>query len=108
VNPKGPTELMDVSPLVKAQFTGFFQDLIYAITDLDITDEADDVEDLLYRHAKFPCVDFKQALDLLGKVEALVFKFTFKAEISRSKYERESSPVLKLLRKSEGKIMIPY
>lgn len=94
--------------LTEAQFLGFFQDLIFAITDLDVVDKVDDIEDILYRHAKSPNVELGRAVEILGDVEALIFKFTFRTEIARSLYEKESSPILRLLRKSEGRILIPY
>lgn len=94
--------------VLEAQLQGFFLDLIFEFEDLDIADFADEVEDQLYQHAKYPRYSIPQALATLDKVESLIFKFTFKTEMSRSRYEKDSSPILKLIRKSEGRILIPY
>lgn len=96
------------SSLCEAQVTGFLSDTVIGLTDLDPSDIMDKTEDMLYRHSKSPCYDVHQALAQLSAVEALIYKFTFKVEISRSKYDKDSSPVLVLLRKSEGSILIPY
>lgn len=96
------------SKILQSQFQGFFLDLLIEFENLDIADFADEVESQLYRHAKYPLYSVSQALSTLDKVESLIFKFTFKTEISRSKYEKDSSPLLKLIRKSEGRILIPY
>lgn len=94
--------------LLKSQLQGFFEDIIFNLSDLDISDKVDDVEDILYKHAKYPNVTVEKALETLSMVESLIFKFTYKTELSRSKFDKESSPLLKLLRKSEGSILIPY
>lgn len=94
--------------LVMAQFEGFFEDVANNLSGFDPSDLADDIEDILYRHAKTQDVSVSTALSWLDKVEAQIFKFTFKTEKSNSKFEKDSSPILKLLRKSEGSILIPY
>nr|WKR37713.1 putative RNA-dependent RNA polymerase [Leptosphaeria biglobosa mitovirus 10] len=96
------------SSLIEAQFTGFFMDLIFDLSDLDISDKADEVEEILTSHAKYQHIPVEKALETLSMVESLIYKFTFKTELSRSKFEKDSSPILKLLRKSEGNILIPY
>jgi hypothetical protein len=96
------------SKLFQAQIQGFMMDIIIDLTDLDVSDRCDEVEDLLYKHAKYNHVSVSEALATLGQVEALIFKFTLKREISRVKFEKDSSPILTLMRKSEGHILIPY
>nr|BBG56023.1 RNA dependent RNA polymerase [Fusarium boothii mitovirus 1] len=96
------------SALLNSQFEGFFSDIIIDLTKLDPYDKVDEIESILYRHAKTPSCSVGQALTILEEVNSLVFKFTFKTEISRVKYEKDSSPILQLLRKSEGRIPINY
>lgn len=97
-----------VPPLLESQLHGFFEDLIIDLSKCDPYDLVDEIEDKLYRHAKYPIFSVSEALSELEKVNSLVFKFTFKTEISRIKYEKDSSPILTLFRKSEGNISIPY
>nr|UJT32089.1 RNA-dependent RNA polymerase [Botrytis cinerea mitovirus 10] len=94
--------------LLQAQVSGFFEDLIIEFSDLDVSDFCDEIESMLYRHAKYPKYSISEALSTLDRVENLIFRFTFKTEMSRSKYEQDSSPIIKMLRKSEGSIPIPY
>lgn len=96
------------SKLFQAQVQGFMMDIIIDLSDLDVSDFCDEVEDLLYNHAKYNHVSVSEALATLGRVEALIYKFTLKREISRVKFEKDSSPILTLMRKSEGHILIPY
>jgi hypothetical protein len=96
------------SKVLVAQMEGFITDLVLEFSDLDVAEFVDDIEQKLYNHAKYQNVHISEALKVLDDLEALIFKFTFKTEISRSKYDKDSSPILTLLRKSEGKILIPY
>lgn len=95
--------------LLDAQLQGFFLDNIISFKDIDPWDLVDKVEDKLYRHAKYPLFSVKESLAVLDEVEKYIFKFTFAVEKpSHVKMEKDSSPVLSLLRKSQGNILIPY
>lgn len=96
------------SPLVEAQFQGFLQDLLIDLSDFDPHELVDDIEELLYKHAKFNHIGLKEAVESLEKVNLEIFHFTLRTESSNSKYEKEGSPIIRLMRKSEGSILIPY
>jgi hypothetical protein len=96
------------SSIFEAQKEGFFQDLVFDLSNMDPLDLVDDVEDTLYNHAKYQHITIPQSIEILDRVDAMIFKFTFKTELSHAKFDRDGSPILKLLRKSEGKILIPY
>jgi hypothetical protein len=96
------------SKLLQASLSGFLEDIIVGFSDLDLYTVVSDIEDTLYQHSKYRHITYHQSMEILDRVEGLIFRFTFKTEISRAKFVRESSPILSLLRKSEGNILIPY
>lgn len=107
---KGGTQLVSGKPsgLLKAQLTGFFQDMIENVSSMDPVVEASRIESLLYDHAKWQHISIPEALKALEDVDNMVFQYTFKTSVSRVKYVRESSEVLQALRKNQGLILIPY
>lgn len=89
-----------IDPVLKAGITGFFEDLIISLrSDLDIMEKLDDVEHVLYNHAKYQNVSIESALSILDEVESMIHLFTYKTEISRVRYEHDTSPVIDLIRK---------
>uniref|UniRef100_A0AAU7YB44 RNA-dependent RNA polymerase n=1 Tax=Exserohilum turcicum mitovirus 4 TaxID=3229028 RepID=A0AAU7YB44_9VIRU len=89
-----------IDSVTKAGITGFFEDLIISLrSDLDVMEEVDRVESILYRHAKYPNVSVESAMKVLDQVESMIHIFTYKTEISRVRYETEVSPVIELVRK---------
>jgi len=86
--------------IFKASVNGFFEDLIINLSpNFDVLDMLDKVENTLYLHAKIGNVSIPDALSLLDEVEVMIFKFTYKTDISRLRYESEKSPIIELLRK---------
>jgi hypothetical protein len=84
----------------KASISGFFEDLIMNLSsDLDTGELLDDIEKILYKHAKYGHVKIEEALKHLESVESMIFTFTYKTDISRLRYETETSPVIDLIRK---------
>lgn len=96
------------SAMLKAQLSGFFSDLINNVSDFDTYTFAEDVEQLLYDHAKYRHISVAKALETLEKVDNMIFSYTFKTSISRTKYVKESNEILHALRKNQGNILIPY
>jgi len=87
-------------PVLKGALSGFFEDLIINHrSDLDVGELLDKVESILYKHAKYPCSSISESLRHLDEVEAMIFVFTYKTEMSRLKYETETSPIIDLVRK---------
>lgn len=83
-----------------AAVTGFFEDLIMDLrSDMDVGWLLDKIESVLYKHAKYNHIKVEEAMSLLGDVEAMIFTFTYKTEISRLKYETDTSPVIDMVRK---------
>lgn len=70
--------------------------------DLDLDDLVDEVENILYTHAKSPKLSFEESLDILDRVEGVIQRFTFNTEKSRRLFESDTSPVVDLLRKAVG------
>nr|WAK72403.1 MAG: RNA-dependent RNA polymerase [Nigrospora oryzae mitovirus 1] len=107
---KGSSSLFRGQPskLFKAQLAGFWQDLIIGFSNYDYLSNAEDVEDKLYFHAKSRRVTVDEALKILEDVEGQVFKFTFKTQVSRIKYDKVTSPVLESIRKSQGLVPMSY
>lgn len=68
-------------------------------SDLDVLELLDKVESTLYLHAKIGNVDLPSALRILEEVEGMIFVFTYKTEISRVKYEKDTSPVIDLIQR---------
>jgi len=86
--------------IFKASVSGFFEDLIINLNpNLDVLEELDRVESILYKHAKIGNVSLPKALKILDEVESMIFTFTYKVEISRQKYETEKSPIIDMIRK---------
>jgi len=84
----------------KGAVNGFFEDLIINLSnDMDTGELLDKVEKALYKHAKYSHMTIEQSFKLLDEVEAMIFSFTYKTEISRLRYEAETSPVIDLVRK---------
>lgn len=94
--------------LIAAQFEGFFQDMIECVSDLDPILLAEECEDLLYMHAKRRNVEVDESLRMLEKVDNTIFRYTFRLNLSRVKYVKDSSSVLQALRKTQGLVLIPY
>jgi len=85
---------------LNASITGFFEDVIINLrSDMDVLELLDRVESTLYLHAKIGNVDLVKALSILDEVEAMVFAFTYKTDISRVKYENDTSPVVDLIQR---------
>jgi len=83
-----------------AGLSGFFEDLIMNLRgDMDVGELLDEVESTLYQHAKYSHITIRTSLSLLDKVEAMIFAYTYKIEISRVKYELDTSPIIDLVRK---------
>jgi hypothetical protein len=95
--------------ILKYQLSGFFQDIIEDWDkDTDILEFVESVEDALYEHAKYSNVTFEKALDWLDQTEAVIYKWTYKTETSRVKYETEKSVVIDMVRKSVWGSKTPY
>jgi hypothetical protein len=89
-----------VDKIFLAGLEGWWEDNITNWEDIDVDDLVDEVEDILYSHAKVPKMSFEDALSLLDKVEGVIFKFTFNTDKSRRLFETDTSPVVDLLRKT--------
>lgn len=83
-----------------AGLNGFFEDLIMDLrSDMDVGDLLDRVESILYKHAKYNHIKVEDAMKSLDDVESMIFAFTYKTEISRVRYENDTSPVIDMVRK---------
>lgn len=96
--------------VLRAGINGLFQDLIENWErDMDINELVDDVENALYRHAKYPVISYTEAERYLERVETMIFLYTYRTDISRLKFESEKSMVLDMVRKSQwGTSSTPY
>jgi len=82
--------------------------VLIGFSNYDYLSNAEDIEDKLYFHAKSRRVTVDEALKILEDVEGQIFRFTFKTQVSRIKYDKVSSPVLEAIRKSQGLVPMSY
>jgi hypothetical protein len=96
------------SKILRSQLAGFWQDVLIGFSNYDYLSNAEDIEDKLYFHAKSRRVTIDEALKILEDVEGQIFRFTFKTQVSRIKYDKVTSPVLEAIRKSQGLVPMSY
>lgn len=95
--------------IFKGQLEGFWEDnIVNWGVNVDPYDLYDKVYAITYKHAKYSHVTYPDAIKLLEEVEALIFKYTFKTQTSRMKFETEMSPALMLIRRSVGVSKLSY
>jgi len=76
---------------------------------VDVSDLVDEVYDIHYKFAKYPNLSFKEALEVLDKVESYAQAVDFNIKVNPNVQKIiEVAPIITMIKKTTGKVKFSY